>query len=455
MNKRGVKMSCSGLKGAFSFVSGLILVLLNCGSCGAQGPLARITVDAEAYRRCDTPVCAILDGIVDAQRAAGLQLVETTAGQRVTVPMQAEPGEAVKLWWILSGTTAAGTRRVYELVPKPARREQAEISSRVTSRKGRELDVYSAGKAVQQNRRVFEVKKNDTFLQIQAGNAKVLRYHYTAVPPPEGASSLYTRSGFIHPLWSPSQQVLTNIHPADHIHHMGLWMPWTKTEFEGRSVDFWNLGKAEGTVRFVGFDSVTDGPVFAGFKARHEHVDLTAPGGEKIALNEVWDVRVWNVGGPKQGYWLLDFVSTQRCASASPLHLVKYRYGGFGFRATGQWQPPDCGYLTSEGRTRKDGHATRARWCKVFGRTPAGRAGVLFMSHPANYQHPEPMRIWPEGDIFFNFCPVQKTDRTLEPGNDYVLRYRLFIYDGTLGCDRAERLWQDFGRPPKVEVLGN
>ena len=381
-------------------------------------PLATITVEAGEYTRIDTPVSVELDGISYKR----LRLEEIKGSQRLPVPAQIEPGNPPRLWWIFSGTTEAGGKRIYELLQGS--------STRTTG---------------------VEVIKNDSFLQLQIGDSKVLRYNHAVVPPPEGASPLYARSGFIHPLWSPAGEVLTWMHPKDHIHHMGLWMPWTETEFEGRKVDFWNLGKGQGTVRFVKFISTESGAVYGGFDAIQEHVDLRAPEGEKVALNEELNVRVWNLGKPNE-CWLLDYTSKQRCASSSPLHLLEYRYGGFGFRATDQWNESNSDYLTSEGKTRKDGHGTRARWCNVFGSTAKGQAGVVFMSHPDNHEHPEPMRIWPEGGVFFNFCPIQKADWILEPGETYVLRYRLYVYSGKITLETAERFWQDFAHPPEVKL---
>ena len=130
---------------------------------------------------------------------------------------------------------------------------------------------------------------------------------------------------------------------------------------------------------------------------------------------------------------------------------MKYRYGGIGFRATAEWDKGD--YLTSEGKTRDNGHATRAKWCIVYGPTSKGPAGVVFMSHPNNHAHPEPMRIWNgRPEIFFNFCPVQQADWILEPGQDYVLKYRLYVYDGTITTGSAERAWRDFADPPEIEL---
>jgi hypothetical protein len=381
-------------------------------------PLAKITVEAGEYTRVNTPVFVALDGI-----SAESRLEEIKGHNRIPVVAQIEADSPPRLWWILSGTTEAGSKRVYELVEG------------LSSIRGPVVDIT----------------KNDSFLEIQTMGSRVLRYTHALVPPPKEADKNYARSGFIHPLWSPAGAILTNIHPADHIHHMGLWMPWTKTKFEGREVDFWNLGKGEGTVRFAKFVSTESGPVYGGFRAIQEHVDFTAPGGEKVALNEELNVRVWNVCQANE-YRLLDYTSKQRCASSSPLHLLKYRYGGFGFRATSQWNESNSDYLTSEGKTRKDGHGTRARWCNVFGTTERRPAGVLFMSHPDNREHPEPMRIWPKGDVFFNFCPVQKADWTLKPGNDYVLRYRLYVYNGAVTVEKAESLWQNFANPPKVKL---
>ena len=400
-----------------------VLLLFPAAQChselsDAAEPLATITVEAGEYTRTDTPVSVELDGINYKQ----LRLEEVRDSQLTPVPIQIEAGNPPRLWWVLSGTTKAGEKRIYKLLEgSPTKAEGVKVI------------------------------KNDSFLQIEISDKKVLRYNSAVVPPPEGASPLYARSGFIHPLWSPAGEVLTRIHPKDHIHHLGLWGPWTKTEFEGRDVDFWNLGDGKGTVRFVKFISTESGAVYGGFGAIQEHVDLKAPEGEKVALNEELDVRVWNPSRPNEG-WLLDYTTKQSCASASPLRLLAYRYGGLGFRATGQWNESNSDYLTSEGKTRKDGHGTRARWCDVFGTTEKGPAGVLFMSYIGNREHPEPMRIWPEGDVFFNFCPIQQADWILEPGKTYVLRYRLYVYSGKITPETAERLWQDFSYPPKVKL---
>jgi len=396
------------------------LVMIGLSSVGLP---VTFTVEAGGVERVDTPVWVALEAL--GQTAENVGLVEITAEGRQRVAAQVDR-ETGRLCWILSGKTPADGKRTYEVI----------------NRRGR----FGGGSGG------VEIVQDDKVLDVQVGETKVLRLNYAIVPPPAGKSPLFNRGGFIHPLWSPAGAVLTNIHPADHIHHIGLWMPWTHTVFEGRDVDFWNIGDAKGTVRFVKFAGTTEGPVFGGFRSIQEHVDLKAPGGAKVALNEEWDVRVWNTGGAEKGFWVVDFSSTQECASSSPLELPAYRYGGFGFRATAEWKQGVADYLTSEGKTRKDGHGTRARWCIAYGATSEGDNGIVFMSHPSNHEYPEPMRLWPTGDIFFNWCPVQEKDWVLEPGKKYVFNYRMYVYDGKMTAEQAERCWQDFGNSPAISV---
>jgi hypothetical protein len=304
----------------------VLLAALTSQSFAATEPLATITVEAGKHTRIDTPVSITLEGIPMGRMTGVILLAEVKSLGTMPGAAQIEPGNPPRLWWILSGTTPAGSKRVFQLFKSPVVLRPA-----------------------------IEVTKDDSVLQIRQGDTKILQYNHAPVPPPEDKNPLYTRSGFIHPLWSPTGDVLTEIHPADHIHHLGIWMPWTKTKFEGKDLDFWNLAGGQGTVRFVKFLSTTNGPVYGGFKAEMEHVALKTADGEKVVLTEERDVRVYNIGGPKKGYWLWDFVSRQRCVADSPLYQVKYRYGGFGFRAAAGWEGENSMYLTSEGKTQENG----------------------------------------------------------------------------------------------------
>ena len=83
------------------------------------------------------------------------------------------------------------------------------------------------------------------------------------------------------------------------------------------------------------------------------------------------------------------------------------------------------------------------------------------MSYPANYNHPEPLRIWPEnangtrGDMFANFSPTKDKDWLLQPGKKSTLRYRFIVFNGEFTGQKAEAGWHYFASPPAVEVTKN
>lgn len=398
-----------------------------------RAPIASFTVAAGATDRLNTPVSASLASLPAPLPEMGLQLVERREGQRLPVPFAIESGSEKQLTWILSGETPAGTERVFEL---------------------RSTDAPAASGAP------VEVLRDEAAVVIRIGDKPVLQYQIEAPPLPEGVSKLYTRGGFLHPLWSPGGEVLTRIQPPDHYHHVGIWNPWTHTKFQGREIDFWNLNKAEGTVRPVAVTAVEANAVYGGFQALHAHVDLNAPhrSGALVALNETWDVRAWNAD-PDAKVWLVDFESTLNCATDSPLTIEAYRYQGFVFRAIETWNDGNTELLTSAGKNKANANETRARWCDVRGPSANGKSGILFLTAPVNHNFPEHLRVWPVGankgkeNVFVNFNPAQEKDWVLKPGQTYTMRYRMLVYDGEISAESAERYWQDFANPPHVSVL--
>ncbi|MDR1372652.1 MAG: PmoA family protein [Dysgonamonadaceae bacterium] len=273
----------------------------------------------------------------------------------------------------------------------------------------------------------------------------VLQYNYDRTEPPEGVPELFGRNGYIHPVWSPEGNVLTEIQPPDHRHHYGIWNPWTRVAYDGKSYDLWNIGDGQGTVRAKGIDSVFADNNVCGFVADLEHVIFDS-GSETVIIDEKWKVKTWNV---KEGF-MWDFESVLAPATDLPVLIEKYRYAGFGYRATKEWTRENCIMVTSEGKTRQEIDGTRARWIYITGATATGRSGLLFMAHPDNYNSPEPLRIWDEnanggrGDAFINFAPTKDMDWMLDAGETYCLRYRVLAYEGEMTEDTANRLWKVF-----------
>jgi hypothetical protein len=358
-----------------------------------------------------------------------LQLVEIKGKSKTPVAYQVEFEDHRILHWIIE-PGANNKLRIFELV------------------KGKPME----------NATQIKTQTEDGFLIISNNNKNLLRYNYKTIYPPAGVDTVFKRSGFIHPLWSPRGQELTRIHPPDHYHHWGLWNPWTEVLFEKDTVDFWNLAKKQGTVRFANFISTTNGNVYAEYKALHEHVVFKKSGSEKVAINEVQSVRIYQP--VINNYYIADISIRLNCASESPVLLLEYRYGGLGLRATKEWNKNNSRIITSEGRDRKEADGSRARWCMAQGAVDGDSAGLVMMSYPTNYNYPEPLRVWPEdmnnrGDVFLNFSPTKNMNWQLKPGKEYVLKYRLLIFNDTFSKETAETAWQNFADPPDINVKIN
>ncbi|MEC3881049.1 PmoA family protein [Parapedobacter sp. 10938] len=290
------------------------------------------------------------------------------------------------------------------------------------------------------------VKGSDELVLSNPEGNPLVTYRYTVKSPPPGVDAAYGRAGYIHPLQTISGKVLTHIQPPDHYHHYGLWNPWTHVEYKGEMYDLWNIGDKKGTVRFVKFNDIFEDREHAGFEAVHEHVIFDA-GQETVIMRENWRIVISQLDANS---YAVDIRSTLVPMTDAPVVLKEYRYGGLGFRATPEWTNKNSDVLTSTGKTRKDADGSLERWTIMSGQLGESRGGVLFLSHPDNYNFPEPVRIWPvdanggRGDQFFNFSPTKNMDWLLEAGKTYTLQYRLVVFDGSLQAEEAERLWQSF-----------
>lgn len=290
---------------------------------------------------------------------------------------------------------------------------------------------------------------------IFAGGQPLISYVHSETPAPDGENPLYKRSAYIHPLRSPGGAVLTRIQPPDHIHHYGIWNPWTRTTFGEHRVDFWNLKEGQGTVRFVEYLERTDRKDKAGFTVRQDHIYFMENGKEGIAIEETWDLLLFNV---QEKRYTTDLNISLSTPLEDGITLEAFRYGGgIGFRATEMWHPHNSTVITSEGKNRETADGTEARWTIIEGESPVpeGRSGILFLSHPSNQSHPEPMRVWPPHmnkgmeNVYFQFCPIRHRAWVLEHGTTYSLRYRMVVFDGAISAREAEAIWLEFAGKTK------
>lgn len=400
----------------FKALRGALLYVILTGICSGAARVDRpvLDIDAGDFDRRDTIASVLLpDGLLRAN------WIKTPDGHAVPIQIDSE-GRA---WFIISQLKAHEQRRyIVDTSRKPARgRSACELN-------------FSGGSLAFSVRRRPVVQFNQDPTEF----------------PREGIAAIYKRGSYFHPLFTPGSNIVTDDYPTNHLHHHGLWAAWTKTQFEGRSPDFWNMGDGKGTVIPMALDSTWDGPVQAGFIARTRYVDLIAKP-RRIALDETLASRVYAVGGDKPAYFLLDIEQVQTAHGTSPLELLEYHYGGLGIRGPETWNArTNMVLLTSEGETdRLKAHAAKVRWLAIAGGQGRQRAGLAILCHPHSFRAPQPVRIHPQ-EPFFCFAPPQSGAFMITQQQPYRAAYRIVSFDGNPDAALLESLWKDYATPVSV-----
>jgi hypothetical protein len=398
-----------------SVASALLLSVLTLTA--AQRSLPVLTVDPGSLPRTETIVSFTLPSTI---KGESLQL-RALDGDDVT-PLQINKDR--RAWFIARGLQANTVTR-YRIEPS--------------------LDRTEATLPV-------EARTDNDGIDLRLWEQSVLRYRTDKhALPTADIKPIFKRAGYIHPIRTPTGRIVTDDYPPNHIHHHGIWAAWTRTEFQNREPDFWNMGSGTGTVEFEAVLDTWSGRVQAGFRARHRYVDLSAPSPTTV-LTDLWEVTLYAAGQGKNPHRMFDLTSTQELVASSPLVLPEYLYGGVGFRGPRNWDgAPNTIFLTSEGKDRSNGHATRARWCYIGGTVNNAQAGIVLLGHPQNFRAPQPMRIHPT-EPFFNWAPSQLGRWEINSTHPYTSRYRVLVIDGPPDAAAIERLWQDYADPVKANV---
>ena len=147
----------------------------------------------------------------------------------------------------------------------------------------------------------------------------------------------------------------------------------------------------------------------------------------------------------EDGRHVINFSSSQTCATDAPLKLPTYHYGGFGFRGNGEWNGADkLRFLTASGLTdREKVNTSREKWVWLGGKLDGELCGVTILGHPENFRFPQPVRAHPT-EPFFCFAPQQAGDMEIVPGQTYISRYRLVVADGEPDAAAAEAWWRRY-----------
>lgn len=270
------------------------------------------------------------------------------------------------------------------------------------------------------------VVETDSTITILNGESIVLVYN--KVPTADAAKNdpAYARSGYIHPIYTPSGKQVTDDYAPDHPHQHGLFFAWTKTSYEGRAPEFWNEKKEAGKVHYEETVELIEEENRAGFIVKQRWEDLKAPEGAKPVLSETWEVTA-NEGANS---YAIVLKSTQKLIGESPLTIEKYHYGGMAIRGSREWMGEEDTLMeTSEGLGRIKGNHTRPKSVKMSGLIDGQPCGIIAIQMKENFRYPQWVRLHP-AKPYFVFAPMVEEPFIIAPGEEYVSKFLFFVFDG-------------------------
>tara|TARA_R110002095_G_scaffold174863_2_gene152228 strand:- start:5 stop:1273 length:1269 start_codon:yes stop_codon:yes gene_type:complete len=402
---------------ATGLVAGVAALLGNLSvSLAGSAVLFEVAAGKQARQNCviSMPIPQVLE-------QQNLSLFRVDDGTEIPIQIDAT-GDQKEIVWILRERLPEGTTRQYRLL---AGKRVAEQPDRVT------------------------VTDDGTHLNVKVEDKPVLTYNHALVAAPKRDEAYYDKSGYIHPLYTPSGKIITDDFNPDHAHQHGIMFSWRKILFEGRENNGWDQKSQLGKVEHNKINSFASGPVFGSFITTIDHVDLTKKSGPVSMLKETWRVRVFAL----EDQFLFDIKSVQNCATDQPVTIDKVHYGGMTVRGHADWHAQHTfDFLTSEGKNKVTGNQSRPHWVEMYGPLAGEMAGVTVLSHPDNFRFPQPVRLHPTMP-YFCFAVAASDAFAIESGKPYVSRYRYYVHDGKPSAKVDQHLWEDYAHPPEVKLV--
>ena len=306
-------------------------------------------------------------------------------------------------------------------------------------------------------------------VDVSEGSAPVLRYNQGTVPPPaeivehfekkKKPPFFYARGDYIHPVYGPNGEALTDDYSMNHPHHRGICWAWPVVCWKGESRDIWAvrvLPEEPGGIwaRPVSLDRVEGGPALALIEAEN----VWKWGDEEPVVQEFVTIRAFRAKGRCR---FID-VEVRLIALVDDLSIggrPGAGYGGFTFRT----------YPEFDGR-KIDMHIDpanaepRQAWFHLTGNFPDGKgaAGMVLMEHTSNPDYPS----YPDpqnSDKIPGAYPRWRTVQPAWPGDrkvplakdkPLVFKHRLWIHPGLSNDKTLSDIWTAYSRPVEARLVG-
>jgi hypothetical protein len=278
--------------------------------------------------------------------------------------------------------------------------------------------------------------------EIIDGDTPILRYNYQPVlEPPEvtdrisAGSRKYAvaRSDYLHPLYGPRGEVLTEDWSHDHPHHRGFYWAWPEVDWQGRRGDLHALQAV--FARPTGNIQSEEGTDFVQIVAENQ---WQWEDGTPI-VREQATLRAWRKTAAGRAIDL-QFRFTALDADVHVARRGTKEYGGLNVRLSAA---PDQQIETS---TDPITATPRRAWAQRSG-TPQGGQGVIgitILQHPTNPDYPGDWVQYPNLSWVQPTFPAADTRYAISQEKPLVLRYRLWIHEGRQTPETIQAWWDAY-----------
>jgi lysophospholipase L1-like esterase len=346
-----------------------------------------------------------------------------------------------------------GSRAVAQLIVQELMVEVPELARLIDQQRLREM-ITPKRYAKELKLGNLELIESNEGISIKQGDRLVLNYNKVSPKAPSGIDRIFERSGFLHPVASPSGQVVTAAFPYDHAHQHGIFSAWVQTQWQNREIDFWNLAGKTGRVLHQRTIDTFAEHGRLGFVVDLSHRAMNPP--EIDLLRERWTVTAIPTDGKHHCF---EIASLQMATTSKPLLIKKYHYGGFAVRGPVEWlslkdselkkkatvqnatEESPGNIVNEHGSDRIRGNHEPTRWVSLTGKIDGKTTTISVLGHRDNYRSPQNARLHPTKP-YFVFSPCVEDEFTIEESKPLHSRYRYLITDAPPDNNWLKQQWE-------------
>jgi hypothetical protein len=260
-------------------------------------------------------------------------------------------------------------------------------------------------------------------LELSENGKPVFLYNYDMILR-RGADEKMRRSTYLHPVYAPDGNVITDDFNPNHVHHRGISWMWPVVVVNGKTYDLWTVGGIR--QRFVRWKTRETEANLAVLAVENGwYVD------ERKVMKEDVESRVYPArDNTRRMDFVLQFEPVDAPVEIAGTPDQKKGFGGFCFRlAPADGGIPKTTIRTEKGLLPKDGVLEVAKWGEVEADFAGKRERVRIQDDPSNPGYPNGWLLR-HNFPFMNVSYPGLPHLTLEKGKPLVLKYRVTLYSG-------------------------